>query len=321
MARASSVISVSIIGDAKKLIGAAKSADRATTGLLSSGVKTLGAFAAGAFTVDKAFSFLQSSIEESDRLGDSIFKLKTQIGDLSGPLEATAGNFAKIGASKQDMLELEATFAQFGTAAGITDGAIAKFAETTAATATALSLIRDESPAEILDLITKAAGGSEKAAKKLGVSLLDTKDAGAQLNNVLAQLKPALDDATLGTGDVEQKQAELQARVETLSAELGDKLQPALTDVLSVLLSIASHDWAYDFQRIGWGVGEILAPLARANDGLQLMLRLLGNIAAQGSDTFQVSTGRTSRNGDRNTSNAVQREQERSGLSTGMGVP
>ena len=86
MARANSVINVSIIGDAKKLINATKSADKATSGLLSSGTKVLGTLAVGAVTVDKAFEFLGDATKEGDRLGDSIFRLNAQIGKLAGPL-------------------------------------------------------------------------------------------------------------------------------------------------------------------------------------------------------------------------------------------
>src|SRR6185503_5527558 len=85
-------------------------------------------------------------------------------------------------------------------------------------------------PAEVIDLIAKAAGGSAKAAKELGVSLIAGADGGAQLVNILTQLKPKLDAATTGTMDLEQNQAFLQARIETLQAKIGKELNPVLLD-------------------------------------------------------------------------------------------
>jgi ABC-type transporter Mla subunit MlaD len=324
MATGDSVIRVSIIGDAKKLTGALKEADKSTGGLLKSTAK----LAAGGFLafqgVGQAFDFLKTSTEEADRLGDAMDRLRLQVGpEFTGQLEKTAGAFTKIGASSQDMLELEAIFADFGTTAGITDAKIAGTAESVAALATALTLSDDSGrdANAMLDLITKAAGGSAKAAKELGVTLLDNVDASTQLDNIMAQLKPKLDEATTGTGDLEQSQRELQARTEDLSAKLGEKLAPALDTVLGFILdeidaipkAIAGFGMLDD--AIGRFGDQSLGGLVKVSDLLGTIIGALpgvnslvgaGQIAGRNAPSSRPPEHHTTNNtNDRNTRNGV----------------
>ena len=306
MASASSVIRVSIIGDAKKLTGALSQADKATGGLLASTAK----LAAGAIAIERvgtvAADFIGDSIAEFDRLGDATFNLTTQLGDLAGPLIDTADQFSRIGASKQDIIEMEARFADLATATGIADTQIAMFADDAAATAAAMALLSDKEPDVILDLIAKAAGGSAKAAKELGVSLLANVDPATQLNNILTQLKPKLDAATTGTMDLEQQQKAMEARIETLQAQFGEALNPVLLDFWEGLnlAADAMGGIPEDLKQIEDAARTLLAPLGNLND-------LLGGIG----DFFNQNHSTTLKVGvqfsDREALEAVQRETRR----------
>src|SRR6185503_4888651 len=174
MVSASSIIRVSIIGDAKKLVGALGQADKATGGLLASGAK----LATGFFAVEKgaelAAGFVADSITEFDRLQDATTNLTVQLGPLADELIKSSEGMERLGLSKQDVIELEARLADLLTTAGVADNTIAFLGDDATATAAAMALLSDKSPAEILDLIGKAAGGSSKAAKELGVELIDT---------------------------------------------------------------------------------------------------------------------------------------------------
>lgn len=308
MASASSVIRVSIIGDVKKLNTAFSQADKATGGLLASTAR----LATGLFALETAGTaaagFIGDSIDEYDRLSDATFNLQTQLGTLAGPLIESAEGFERIGASKQDMIEMEARFADIATATGIADTEIAQFADDAAATAAAMGLLSDKDPSETLDLIAKAAGGSAKAAKELGVSLLDGVDPATQLKNILEQLKPKLDAASTGTMDLEQHQKAMEARIETLQAKIGEQLNPVLLDFWEGL-NLAADAMAgipEDLKQIEDAARTILAPLGNLND-------LLGGIGdffnQKHSTTLTVNTGGDFF--DRALLDAVQREERR----------
>src|SRR4249920_3031257 len=96
MGVAKTVISVAIIGDAKKLIGALGKADTATGGLLSSAGKLLVATE----VVSKAFDAIGSVVENADRAGDATARINTLLGQTdTKKLTDIAGGFAEIGVS------------------------------------------------------------------------------------------------------------------------------------------------------------------------------------------------------------------------------
>ena len=271
MARGKSVIDVLIIGDAKKLVGAFNEVDSSTGGLLKSAGKAFLASKA----IGKGFDFIQDSLGEADRLGDAMQRLNGQIGELdAAKLEATAAGFEDVGQSKQDILELEANFADLSKSVGLSGDAITQFAPQAASAAAALSLIRDEDPSTLMDLISKAMGGSARAAKELGVSLIDTKDPAEQFRNIMSQLAPQLDQVTQGGKDVEQQQRKLGAQWETLQANVGQLVEGPLTDLLSFINDeIDALPHAIEgFRRLGQVIvnafENALSPLARLNDAL-----------------------------------------------------
>lgn len=292
-ARSDSDVNVHIKGDAKGLKTALGTADKDVAGFakkaLGVGIALVG--------VREGFEAIGDTLNEADRLGDAMARLDLQLGgDLAKNVADVAGNFSKLGLSKQDVLELGANFADVATALGIADPKIADLADNVAATAAAAGLLNGEDPATIVDQIGKAAGGSEKALKALGVNLSDAevearalKDTGkltadaltdadratASLELVLEALKPKLDDATTGTGDLEQKQSELQAKVETLSGQLGTALEPALEGVVDFILDmIDAIPHAIDgFEMLGERIEgfarTVLGPLGNVRDVLQ----------------------------------------------------
>ncbi len=316
MPSASSVIRVSIIGDAKKLSGAIKDADRSTKGLLSSSAKVGLATLGGLGAVAAGTEFIQDAIGEADRLGDATARLNRIIGETdTAKIAAVAEDFTKLGLSKQDVLELSANFASIGIAAQLSAPEIAALSDDVAATAAAMSLVDDEGrdAAAFVDLIGKAAGGAEKPLKELGISLTDAEVAAramavtgksnaealteselasARLALILEKLKPALNDATTGTADLEQKQRAMQAQIETLSGKIGQQLEPALVAVLDGISEIIDElgDWPGAIGQAGDAVVQfgrnVLGPLGNVRDALEGILGLFGQVAgAAGAGT------------------------------------
>lgn len=350
MPSADSIIRVSIIGDAKKLTGALGEADRSTGGLLKSAGKAL----VGLAVLDKGFDFAQGAIEEADRLGDAMTRLNISIGETNtAKLAEAADDYAAIGLSTQDVLEGAAAFADLGVNAGIAAPDIANLADDVTATAAAISLLDGSDVATDIDLIGKAAGGNAKAMRALGInvseadvtmraltdtgkttaaSLTEGEKATARLNLVLDALKPKLDAATTGSGDLEQSQKELQARVETLQGQLGGPLSDALNQVLGFIIDEinaipgAIHGW----QMLGGAIESFgrhaLGPLGNVRDALNGILNLLGQVTAgsqlNSSDTLRRRNPGGSFAGEKTIVRAVQRTRERSGgIGASMGGP
>jgi len=338
MAKSSSIISVSIIGDAKKLIGAVGAADKATGGLVKSGAKIL----ATGYGVKKGFDLIGDSLTEADRRGDAIQRLERSIGDLNEPLIEASDNFASIGASSQDILELEAAYADFATSAGIAKPDIAANAEELAKTALALAQVHDEDPSTILDAIGKAAGGATKSLKPYGVdvseaavnqrALADTgKESAKQLTEqektaarvslILEAFSPIVDEVTSGTGDLAQKQDELGAKFETTMGKIGAGVEGPLSDVLDFIndevdaIPGAIEGWNMLGDAIVSNAQDAVAPLARLNDLLNEIAFNLTHIGQTPAPTFATGTNfRNSNTNDSSTAAAVTRQRERNGL-------
>jgi len=324
MARGDSVIRVSIIGDATKLNSTLKTTEGKVSGF-SAGLKGIagGIVALGAVTA--GFEVIKGATEEADRLADSATRLNIQLGgDLGAKVEQAAQGFVKLGLSQQDVQELAANFADLATTIGIADPIIANLAPTVAATAQAMQLLGHGDTATNVDLIGKAAGGSAKAAKELGVTLLDNVDPATQLTNILAQLKPQLDSATTGSGDLEQSQAELQARWETLEAHIGGPLSDALTAVVGFIndeieaIPGAIAGWQALGGAIEGMVRTVLGPLGNLNDAIGGIGDALDNLNKGLHVVFGGSSGGRS---EGEAADTIRRFRERNGLSGTLGHP
>jgi hypothetical protein len=297
VANANSTIRVTIIGDAKSLSKAADTAEGSVKGMNSQLLK-VGGIVAGAFVTREIVDFGQAAVEEADRVSDAAGRIESQLGSLSGPLVDAADGFSKLGASEGDMLTLEAKIIDVGTALQISDDHLATFADDAASTASALALITDTDADTWMEQIGKAAGGSEKALRALGISVTDAevvtraladtgKDnaesltegelAAARLDLVLEKLNPRIAETVTGTGDLEQKQAELAAKVETLQGKIGEKLTPALEGMLDfVLRGIEGWElFGLAVEQNEKAIRELLSPLARAIDLLGTFINLI----------------------------------------------
>lgn len=344
MSTGDSKINVAINGDPKGLQRALKTADRSvgvtTKNLIGAGIALVGTKA--------VFDAIDDANTEADRLGDATARIELSLGKLGDPLKDTAGDFASIGQSAQDMLELEATFTDMATAAQIGAPDIATMADDVAATAAAVSLLGDQDAETVVENIGKAAGGSERPLKDLGISLTDAEvaaralaDTGktnagtltdqelatARVKIILEKLKPKLDEVTDGTQDLEGRQRELGARVETLSGQLGEKLAPAQEAVLGFIIDeIDAIPGAIEgWQKLGKVVvdvaGEILTPIARANDAVQTLLHALDQLSGHPGGpkgNFDPSDGGSSPT-ERNIIQGLTNYQSRNNLERAQG--
>lgn len=318
MARADSTINVSIIGDAKRLIGAINDADKATGGILKSTLKV----AVGAKVLEtgvrKGFDILNSALDEADKRGDAITRLTLKLGDLAQPLIDTSDEFAKIGGSSTDIIDLEAHFADLAVSAGLSAPEIAKNAQAMAEAAQAASQIFNADPTEIIDAIGKATGGATRGLKPYGVDLTDAavqqeamretgKDLPSQLTATeLAAARAALiiqgfggavTEATTKTADLKQQQSELGARFETVMGKIGAGVEGPLADLLGFIndeidaIPHAIQGW----QNLGHAVESFgrtaLGPLGNVRDALEGILSLLGQtggIFSHGVDELSI---------------------------------
>jgi hypothetical protein len=300
VARADSTIRVNIIGDARGLRTATGRAETQLTGVGNTAKKVGGAIAA-AFAVDAVLDFTQTALAEADRLGDATARLEEQLGDLADPLIANAGHFATLGQSAQDMLELEARIADIGTAAGIADDELAPFAQDAAETAAALSLLGDQDAATIIDAIGKAAGGSERPLKELGINLTDaevearaladtgkdTADAltdgelsAARMALILEKLEPRVRTVTDAEADLEGRQATLQAKFETLTGKIGDAVDGPLNDLLGwILTGIGGLELlAGAFDDVDSALDDMTGAAGDAVDAIRDLLQLISKV-------------------------------------------
>jgi hypothetical protein len=336
VARSSSIISVSIIGDAKKLIGAVNAADQSTGGLIKSTVKVVGASVA----IRKGFDLINDSLAEADRRGDAIQRLTNQIGNLADPLIKTADNFSKIGASAQDMIELEATFADLATSAGVTEPEIAANAEQLSAMALALAQVHDADPSAIMDAIGKAIGGQTRGIKQYGVDLTEAsvaqramemtgKDnakaltaqelAAARTSLIMEAFTPILDQVATGTGDVAQKQDELGAKFETVSGKIGVAVEGPLGSALDWIndmidaIPAAMDGWGALGDKINDVVGQIQGPLNDLRALVANLLDMFSDLRTQTSGNFDRHDSPNGQR-DRDIAASLARERERNGL-------
>ena len=274
MARASSVISVAITGDSKKLQGALRGADKGVAGFgksMKSAALGIGAALAGVFAVSKAFDFVQGALNEADRLGDAMSNLNRIIGKTNTTkLQAQANAFIDLGLSSQDVLELSVGFARIARTIGISPHIIGRYADDVSSVAKALSLVDENGrgAAEWVTIIGKVASKpSLKNAKDLGLSLTtieklttklavketgklakdltDADKAAARLKVILGLLKPVVTDV-LANPDVELKQERLRAKIEELQGQIGTGLQPIVADLLQNIDDISKSEWVDD---------------------------------------------------------------------------
>ena len=290
MARADSTIRVNIIGDAKSLQKAADKSGAAVGGMGKTIAKA-GILIGGAFAVDQLVEFGNTAVKEGDRVADAIGRIEGQLGpDLARVLEDRADDFAALGASKGDMLELEARIIDIGTAAGIAGSDLGPFAEDAAEVAHAMALATDIPADEWINKIGKAAAsGDARSLRDLGVNLsgaavnaqaladtgkssadalTEQEKAAARAHLIIGNLSDRYGDVNTVTGDLEQKQSELNAKFETLAGEIGPAVEDVLEGILDFVLK-GVDGWQLFAEWVGNSQDELkefAGPAARAAD-------------------------------------------------------
>lgn len=307
---ADSTIRVNIIGDARKLQGALKDSE-SKLGAFSRTAVVAGAAFAGAFAVDKVLDFAQTALSESDRVGDALDRLEGQLsGPLAAAIDSTASGFTNLGQSRQDILELSAGFTDMATALGIGKDDIAAWATEAAAIAAALELQGIGTAASNIDLIGKAAGGSEKAMRALGLNISQAEVESRALNDtgkatadqltesekaaaayviIMDELRKRTGDLTESSGDLEQSQAELQAKWETLTGKIGEGLEGPLNDLLAWIIQ-GIEGWEVFAQKIDLVRSELrrlLGPVFAVTDAVANLIGLIDDLLRADDQLFR----------------------------------
>ena len=322
---ASAKIAVAFVGDARDLRNASRDAEKSVSGFGKNAGKGAGAVGA-LFAVDQVFAFGDAALAESDRIGDAISRLTGQLGtELTGAVDAVADDFTHLGQSRQDILELAAGFADMATALGIGAPDIAAWADDVAAIAAALELQGIGDAATNVDLIGKAAGGSERALRDLGINLdeaavqaralhdsgkdnpellTDSEIAAARLAEVMDTLKTRTGDLNAANGDLEQSQAEVQAKWETLTGKFGEAIEGPLNDLLGWIIS-GIEGWelfAENLDLVRSELRKTLGPIYAVTDALAALVALWEDARDSGALSGRTPSGRPLSGTDRGTS-------------------
>ena len=149
-------------------------------------------------------------------------------------------------------------------------------------------------------------------------ALTDQEKAAARLTLILQGFKPAIDAATLGTGDFAQKQDELGAKFETVMGKIGAGVEGPLADLLTFIndeidaIPAAIEGFDMFGRVVAQTLRNITAPLAGAADAMRNLLGLAGDIGRININDVGnfISGGRS----DRDIAASIAREQQRNGL-------
>jgi uncharacterized phage infection (PIP) family protein YhgE len=321
VARANSVINVSIIGDAKKLIGAVGDADKATGGLIKSAAKV--GIAAG--VIDKVFEVIGDSLGKADDFNDAFAVLARTIGKTDAQkIKDMAFDFSNIGLSADEVGTLATQFANLAQSSGIAAPTISALTPDILDIAAAIhAQSPDKTLDEIVSDIGKAAAGSQKPVRDLGVVIDKSLNPDEQLRSILDQLKKKYGDANTAAGDFAGAQDTVTAKFDNFKIKLGEVLDGPLKGVLDVFNNILDDipQLDKDLRNLGGAFETLgrtaLAPLGNIRDALEGILNLLGQVSS-GANTGQSSGLRGRQPGarmtDREINAAYVRERERNGL-------
>lgn len=292
MARASSIIDVAIIGDARKLIGATKDADKALGGVIGSGLKILGA----AKVIDTGFDIIGGALDNADKLDDALTRISGTLGpDFTQSIHDSAFEFAQIGLSAPEVATLAANFADLATAAQVTAPTIAKVTPDLINVAKAVSAVTGKTIDEVITDIGKAAIGNQKPVSEYGIVVDKALNPDARILDILDQLKAKFPDVTSATGDLEGAQDKLNAKWDNFTTKLGEALEGPLTGVVDFLndeidaIPHAIEGYEKLWRVISDGAAEVLSPLARVNDALGTLGDIIGSIfGSDGKAKLQI---------------------------------
>ncbi len=313
MARGDSVIRVSIIGDARKLVGALGEADAATGGLLKSAAKVF----VGARVVAKGFDVIEGSLAKADDFNDAFDVLAGTIGKIDADkVKDVAFSMSDIGLSADEVGLLASHFASFATAAGVAAPTISALTPELLDIASAVSAQTGKTLDEIVGDIGKAAQGSQKPVSEYGVLIDKALNPDEQLRSILDQLQAKFGTAKTAADDFAGSQDTLAAKWDNVMIKIGDGLDGPLKGVLDFIndeidaIPGAIQGW----QNLGAAIEAFgrtaLGPLGNVRDALAGIIELLDQ-SKSGTATFHVNTTRIT---DSAIAAANTRDRERNGL-------
>jgi uncharacterized membrane protein YgcG len=257
MATQSRTLKLSILAETKKLSDALKGSGKDVTSF-GSQISAFGKKAALAFAAaGVAFgAFAKIAVSSASDLAETISKVGVLFGSSAKEIEIFAGTAAKsLGQTKQQALDAAATFAIFGTSAGLSGQELSKFSIDFVKLASDLSSFNNTSPQDAINAIGSALRGEAEPLRRYGVLLNDAslKQAALSLGiittttqaltpqqKVLAAQKLIFEQTTAAQGDFERTSDGLANQTKILTAQLENMKTEIGTALLPIVLQLAT---------------------------------------------------------------------------------
>jgi hypothetical protein len=328
VARGDSVIRVSIIGDAKKLVGAVNDADKATGGLLKSTAKVVGGSLIAFKAVDAVFDTISGGLDNADTLADAVTRIEGATSPaFAARIHDIAFDFTDIGLSAPEFATLAAKFADFAKSAQISEPLVESITPDIVAIAQAVAATTGKTVDEVIDDIGKAAAGNQKPLRDLGIVIDTSLNPDDQILSILDQLKKKFPDVQKATDDLKGSQDELNAKWDNFTTKLGEALEGPLKGLLDVFSNILDDipETAKGFEDLGGNIVQfaknVLGPLGNVRDALEGILNLLNRANSSGGSpgaTVNLHSRNPGGSGfsDAEIAAAQKRNRERNGLGT-----
>jgi hypothetical protein len=257
MATQSRTLKLSILAETKKLSDALKGSGKDVT-TFGSQISAFGKKAALAFAAaGVAFgAFAKIAVSSASDLAETISKVGVLFGSSAKEIEIFAGTAAKsLGQTKQQALDAAATFAIFGTSAGLSGQELSKFSIDFVKLASDLSSFNNTSPQDAINAIGSALRGEAEPLRRYGVLLNDAslKQAALSLGiittttqaltpqqKVLAAQKLIFEQTTAAQGDFARTSDGLANQSKILTAQLENMKTEIGTALLPIVLQLAT---------------------------------------------------------------------------------
>jgi uncharacterized membrane protein YgcG len=257
MATQSRTLKLSILAETKKLSDALKGSGKDVT-TFGSQISAFGKKAALAFAAaGVAFgAFAKIAVSSASDLAETISKVGVLFGSSAKEIEIFAGTAAKsLGQTKQQALDAAATFAIFGTSAGLSGQELSKFSIDFVKLASDLSSFNNTSPQDAINAIGSALRGEAEPLRRYGVLLNDAslKQAALSLGiittttqaltpqqKVLAAQKLIFEQTTAAQGDFARTSDGLANQTKILTAQLENMKTEIGTALLPIVLQLAT---------------------------------------------------------------------------------
>jgi hypothetical protein len=257
MATQSRTLKLSILAETKQLSDALKGSGKNVT-TFGSQISAFGKKAALAFAAaGVAFgAFAKIAVSSASDLAETISKVGVLFGSSAKEIEIFAGTAAKsLGQTKQQALDAAATFAIFGTSAGLSGQELSKFSIDFVKLASDLSSFNNTSPQDAINAIGSALRGEAEPLRRYGVLLNDAslKQAALSLGiittttqaltpqqKVLAAQKLIFEQTTAAQGDFERTSDGLANQTKILTAQLENMKTEIGTALLPIVLQLAT---------------------------------------------------------------------------------